>query len=192
MSGPSARFRARRAQRGIALITAMLLLIVVTILAVSMFRGYGMQEKIAGNVREKQRALNAAVSAQQYAEWYLTTNPIPSTTACPNGPSNVVQVCNATIDFTQTAWASYIKFTAFTQNAGNGVLNNLATGTSVANNTYAQLPTFYITDLGGPAGGSQGRVYQINAIGYGATTNAVAVVESTFLVNNTTSRWTDK
>ncbi len=32
-----------------------LLLVVVTIIALSMFRSFGIQEKIAGNMREKQR-----------------------------------------------------------------------------------------------------------------------------------------
>ena len=58
-------------QRGMALITAMLLLIVVTIMALSMFRSYGVEERLAGNTRDKQRAINAAVSAQQYAESWL-------------------------------------------------------------------------------------------------------------------------
>jgi type IV pilus assembly protein PilX len=40
-------------QGGMVLITALLLLIVVTILAVGMFRSFGLDEKIAGNMREK-------------------------------------------------------------------------------------------------------------------------------------------
>ena len=36
-----------------------------------MFRSFGTQEKIAGNLREKERALHAAESAQQYGEWWL-------------------------------------------------------------------------------------------------------------------------
>ena len=63
-----------RRQRGVILITAMLLLIVVTIMALSMFRGYGAQERLAGNTRDKQRALAAAISAQQYAEFHATGN----------------------------------------------------------------------------------------------------------------------
>jgi len=43
----------RSPQRGMVLITALLLLIVVTILAVGMFRSFGLDEKIAGNTREK-------------------------------------------------------------------------------------------------------------------------------------------
>jgi len=62
---------APRSQRGVVLISSLLLLLVVTIMALSMFRSFGMQEKIAGNVREKQRALQSANSAQQYAEWWL-------------------------------------------------------------------------------------------------------------------------
>src|SRR5215468_9050444 len=66
----------RRAQacreRGMALVSSMLLLLIITILALSMFRSFSTLEKIAGNMREKDRALHAAVSVQQYAEWWLT------------------------------------------------------------------------------------------------------------------------
>src|SRR5215468_12550182 len=62
----------RAAQQGMALVSSMLLLLIITILVVSMFRSFTIQEKIAGNVREKQRALHAAESAEQYAEWWLT------------------------------------------------------------------------------------------------------------------------
>ena len=58
-------------QRGVALVTSLLLLVIITILALSMFRSFGTQERIAGNLREKERALHAADSAQQYAEWWL-------------------------------------------------------------------------------------------------------------------------
>jgi type IV pilus assembly protein PilX len=66
-------FAVRAAERGMVLISSLLLLLVVTILAVAIFRNYGMEEKIAGNTREKQRALHAAESAQQYAEWWLSS-----------------------------------------------------------------------------------------------------------------------
>ena len=43
-------------------------------MALSMFRSFGIQEKIAGNMREKQRAVAAAVSAEVYAENWLINN----------------------------------------------------------------------------------------------------------------------
>ena len=62
----------RQPQRGMVLVTALLMLIVVTILALAMFRSFGLDQKIAGNLREKQRALSAAETAEQYAEYWLT------------------------------------------------------------------------------------------------------------------------
>ena len=53
----------RGRQHGIVLIASLLLLLVITILALAMFRSMGLGEKIAGNVREKQRALHAAAVA---------------------------------------------------------------------------------------------------------------------------------
>ncbi len=67
----SRRQSSRSTQHGVVLISSLLLLLVVTIMALSMFRSFGIQERIGGNVREKQRALQVANSAQQYAEWWL-------------------------------------------------------------------------------------------------------------------------
>jgi len=53
--------------------------------------------------------------------------------------------------------------------------------TAIGAGTYIQAPRFYISLLGASASG-QGNVYQIDAVGYGGTANAVAVVESTYLV----------
>lgn len=61
----------RSRQRGVVLVASLLLLVVVTVMAISMMRSFGIQEKIGGNVRDKQRALQAANSVQQYAEWWL-------------------------------------------------------------------------------------------------------------------------
>ena len=88
-----------RTQRGMALVTALLLLSIVTILAVGMFRGIGVQEKIAGNLREKQLALHAAESAQQFAEWWLATGNNAATAPAPcdtvlNGNLSQVQICS--------------------------------------------------------------------------------------------------
>lgn len=199
--------RSARSQRGMALISALLLLLVVTIMAVSMFRSYGMQEKIAGNTREKQRALNAAVSAQQYAEWLLQSGTAPATAAC-NAlvASTTPQVCNNALnalgpggigDYTVLPWAIGNIFTPFTTAAGGSVAQNIVNNTPSSSGTgmqmqesYYQTPNFYIQDLGPPVGGN-GEVYQVDAVGYGGTSNAVAVVESTYLITNNNPRCVD-
>jgi type IV pilus assembly protein PilX len=183
-------------QRGMALITAMLLLVVVTIMALSMFRSYGVEERLAGNTRDKQRAINAAVSAQQYAESWLASGAAPASGVCPVGfvPSSTSgEVCTQPaipIDFTVLPWNTGVTYTQFTSNAINGVSNIVsATGTAdtaTQSASYLQAPVFYITDLGPNAGTPAGEVYQVDALGYGGQSNTVAVVESTFVIGTNT------
>ena len=62
-----------------------------------MFRSFGLDEKIAGNMREKHRALTAAETAEQYAEWWLSNgNGYGVGTAnctAPAGPQRASGVC---------------------------------------------------------------------------------------------------
>jgi type IV pilus assembly protein PilX len=185
----------RRKQSGMALVTAILLLVVMTIMAVSMMRSYGVQEKIAGNTREKERALNAAVSAQQYAEYWLSTNPAPVAAVCTGTvPSTIGQICSPSTpapDFTAVPWASGVTYTQFTQTPIDNVTNTI-TGTGAAlKGTYYAAPVFYITDLGPNKGLPVGELYQVDAVGYGGTPNAVAVVESTYVMTSGTAHSLD-
>jgi len=187
--------RAPYRQRGMALITAMLLLIVVTIMALSMFRSYGVEERLAGNTRDKQRAINAAVSAQQYAETLLASGTAPASGLCPAGVLPLgSEVCKGNLlpNFVTLPWTTGVIYQQFTGNANaiNGVVNVVsATGTPDAagqSASYAQAPIYYITDLGANKGLPAGEVYQIDALGYGGTLNTTAVVESTFVVGTNT------
>jgi type IV pilus assembly protein PilX len=172
-----------------ALITALLLLIVVTIMALSMFRSYGVQERIAGNTRDKQRAINAAESAQQYAEYWLTSTAAPVAAVCTGVVPDVVgQVCsNQLVTPTSLPWASSVTYTQFTSNSINGSTNTIISTAATTPGSYYQPPSFYIYDMG-PNAGTPGEVYQINAVGYGGTQNTVAVVESTFLITSGTAK----
>ncbi len=180
-------------ERGMALITSLLLLLIVTILAVAMFRGFSIQGKIAGNVREKQRALTAAVGAQQYAEYWLTLagNAASAPVVCA-GPRldarlGQGQICSnqlvrdLLLNPTQVPWTSGVDQIGVTfvptQMVGK-VLPN-----APGQDTFYSEPTFYIADMG-PSGDGQGEVYQVDAAGWGAQPNSVAVVESTFEVSS--------
>ena len=195
-SANSQRPMAACGQRGMALITSMLLLIVVTIMALSMFRSYGVEERLAGNTRDKQRAINAAVSAQQYAESWLASGAAPATGVCPVGfvPSLTSgEVCTAPAiptDFSVLPWTTGVTYTQFTSNPINGFSNVVsATGTletATQSASYVQAPVFYITDLGPNAGFPAGEVYQVDALGFGGQSNTVAVVESTFVIGTNT------
>jgi type IV pilus assembly protein PilX len=187
---------ARRFERGFVLVSSLLLLVVVTILAVGLFRSFGMDEKIAGNTRDKQRALQAAMSAQDYAEWWLANGNGTSTITC-TGQVTVPagQVCINTLqsivpNVAIVAASNLVSGWAGSNGTGtpigvtylppNMAVNqqNLATG------TYYKKPAFYISYMGigtSPNGGT-GIVYQIDAVGYGGSPSTTAVVESTYIV----------
>jgi len=179
-------------ERGIALVSSLLLLLIITIIAMSMFRSFGSQEKIAGNLREKDRALHAAESAQQYAEWWLTQPAGSVAASAPvtcavgaalNANAGQGQICtnasslvNLGINTTQQLpWpVSYVQYSPV----------GMATPLQAGNNNdpaYAWTPGFYIVDLG-LAADAAGEAYQIDAFSSGATTGTVAVVESTYEV----------
>jgi len=189
--------RPARAQRGIALITSLLLLIIITLLAVSMFRSLGTQEKIAGNLREKDRALHAAESAQEFGEWWLlqgnnaAIGAVPCTAGVLNGTLNQGQICSNWLDRDLGITITNIPWVIAGPGGGRvgvsyqpqtmAVMSLNQAGTA-ANPAYFDLPTFYIADLG-PAFDGQGEAYRVDAFGYGSNQTTVAVVESTYEVS---------
>ena len=178
MKTPNALLRTHR-QRGMVLVTALLMLVVVTLLAVSMFRSFGLDEKIAGNVREKQRALSAAETAEEYAEWWLANGLAGTPIACSAPVSFTVgQVCTAAstaaVDFTSLPWAARVNY-AYTPIGAPG----LAMPTS-GQSFYSQLPAYSITFLGATTNSS---IYQIDAVGYSGSTDTAAVVEATYAIS---------
>jgi len=194
--------RSRFAQRGVVLISSLLLLIVVTIIALSLFRSFGVQEKIAGNMREKQRALQAAESAQVFAEIWLSNNGTEPSVACAgmlNGNIGQGQICANTltalnIDVTSPPYQIAGAPAGVTYLPSGAATMQISSTTSVANllnPTYFGTPTFYISDMGPSADPTiPGEVYQVDAYGYGGSANTVAVVESTYAVYTSSSNRT--
>jgi type IV pilus assembly protein PilX len=181
----------RAAQRGMALIASLLLLVVVTILGIAMFRSFGLQEVVAGNTREKTKAVQSAESAEEYAEWWLTENGAVNATSgvtCGagvlNANSNNIQICSNTLasavaDVSVVPWVvggseSAVAYTPPYLNVGSNAVN-----------IYYEAPRFYISYLSGSYNatlGAQTNNYTIDAVGYGGTPNAVAIVEAGYTV----------
>jgi type IV pilus assembly protein PilX len=183
---------APRRQRGIALMAAILILLIITILGMAMFRSYGMQQRIGGNTRDKARAFHSAMAGESYAEWFLTGNNgsnALATKVCTGvgqASPTAEMVCSNIIPTTVAqpdTWGA-----AFTYNPGNNM--NTTPG---AFGSYAKLPQFYISSLGSPTGGSTYKspigqtqaMFQIDAAGWGGTPQTLAVVESSYIVSST-------
>ena len=192
------RYSSGSKQHGVVLISSLLLLLVVTIMALSMFRSSGMQEKVAGNMREKQRALQAAVSAQTYAEQWLIAN---SATAAPvvcnsllSANAGLGQICSnklwlslpAGVTVTTVPWA--VAGTASVGVTYTPPTMNVAAASAASSGNYISAPTFYISDAGASADANvPGEIFQIDAVGYGGNANTAAVVESTYAVYSSSS-----
>lgn len=193
-------------QRGVALITSLLLLMIITILGLSMFRSFPTQEKIAGNVREKERALQAANSAQEFAEWWLTqpANLNAAEVVCGqqaqllNGNQGQGQVCSNPLytlppagpglvaSVTSVPWTvgGTLIGTQFTPNLMTiGAVSSSNPLQMAGDQPYVSAPVLYIADLGPAAGSASSHAYQIDVYAYAGSTNTVAVVESVYEVN---------
>jgi type IV pilus assembly protein PilX len=179
-------------QHGMALVSAMLLLLVLTILGISMFRTFGTQEKIAGNTREKQRAIHTADSAEAYAEWWLSSQGginASAGAACTDlitAGASTTQVCANRLSTTVPGGdVSVVPWTDAGTEVGVAYtppgLVTTATGDS-----YYQVPRFYISFISSfynSTTGVQSSSYLIDSAGWGGTPDAVSVVESTYIVN---------
>jgi type IV pilus assembly protein PilX len=184
---PFASSNTRSAQRGMVLVSSLLLLLIVTIFAVSMFRSFGIEERIAGNTRDKERARASAMTALQYAEWWITqgnwANASPCAPALLNAPAQSICLqgsgLNALIpngDVSVVPWRSGgqeigTQYTPTTMNVTN----------AAAADYYLGPPRFYISfisTVNQPL--NCGNLYQIDAWSYGSSSSTVAVVESVF------------
>ena len=202
----------RADQRGMVLISSLLLLLVVTIMALSMFRSFSVQEKIAGNVREKQRAVQAAVSTEQYAEWWLGSQSNAPVAVSNNAASSVDVACLGLAVANAAAGANPIGGQICNNTlASNGIISagNVPWTTSGTAGTpigVAYLPTG-MGAKGAPCTGANclsadvyydvprfyiadmgsygrsGELYQVDAYSYGLSADTIAVVESTVAVS---------
>jgi type IV pilus assembly protein PilX len=176
------------------LITTILLLVVVTLLALAMLRGVGLETRIAGNVMDKQRALQAATSSETYAEMWLVNNVTGNSetvcsastftsTASPAICSNTLATSTAALSAAVVPWEIGGSAVGYGYNPASGS-GNLFT-TAGGPNSYAAAPTVYIADLGHDATYANAVDYQVDAWSYGGATGTVAVVESTYQIRYT-------
>ena len=172
--------RARRpaTSRGFILIVGLFFLVILTMLSIAMFRSFGLQERIAGNTRDKQRAFEAAQSALQYGEWWLGQGNGGTGAICAGVTNGNVmtsmRVCsNALATPTTLPWTIRTDYQPpqMAVAAGGGVVS---AGGDI---NYQAVPGLYISYLGLSPNGS---LYQVTAFGYGGNANTAAIVQSTY------------
>jgi len=190
---PLALARPQR-QSGVVLITAMIFLLVITVLGVSMFRNFGWLERMSGYGVEKQRVLNIAQNTLQYAEWWVSQGNGGAGTACTSlldadvSPSSV-QVCsNALLSTTATSTQAQVSVLPWKTSGGTdlGVSYtpaNVTVSSTPGAGAVAIKPRFYISPLGmDPSGVVQ--LYQVSAMAEGGGADTTAVVQSVYGVKS--------
>jgi len=159
-------------QRGAALITALLLLVVLTILGISVMQMSRVQEKMAGNTRDINVGFETAEGALRNAEALIRVQPGPQN-ACPDNscPNDLGDIANQTAAW----WAD--KGQAFKDGSGGQM-------TGVADNPrYVIEVIAVLEDL--PDGGGNPEVayrtfYRVTARSTGASGLSNSIVQSTF------------
>nr|WP_093246789.1 pilus assembly protein [Variovorax sp. EL159] len=172
---------ARLRERGFALIVGMLFLVILTVLSVGMFRSFNLQERIAGNTREKERALEAAESALQYGEWWLSQGNGSTGNVCAGqldaNTLSQMQVCsNMIAKPTALPWANRADYLPPSMKVATG--GGIAASGDINYNAKPGLSIGYL----GLSPDGKSLLYQVSAFGYGGSTTAAAVVQSTYQV----------
>lgn len=172
--------RTHRRERGMVLFISLMFLIVMTLIGITAMSGAGLQEKMAGNMRDKELSFEAAEAALRDAEInILSAATLPSFT---NANGLYVVTNNAgQLRFDANSWSA-----ADWQNNANTVLYNDSNPLP----TLAAAPRFYVERLP-PVKDNDSLVvgtkvpifktyHRITARGVGQTDTAVTILQSTY------------
>lgn len=170
-------------EAGLALVSALLMLIIITLLGVSLFLGVSLQQQAAGNSMEKSRALEVVQSVTTAAERWLDGNSQKLGPVACSSTISTFRLCisppNDPAD--PSSWANAGATTVDLQQVHINAAGGL--------NTYAAQPAVWISYLGRATMGA-GNLYEIDAQAYGGNANTVAVVQAVYYVglnaNNST------
>jgi len=139
----------RKSQQGAILIVALVMLLLVTVIGLASIRGTSMQERMAGNLRDQELALQAAEAALRKGEAVVTTK-------FEDGTLNTLATADQ--NGTYTSFPGVAKDPTY-------VLRQLAT---LKTSTEAGVPT-----------DEEGSIVRIQAQGYGLAQDAANTPSST-------------
>ena len=193
----SSSFHSSRFQRGVILIVALVMLLVMTVAGVTTMTGATLQERIAGNQRQRLVARINADRALKVAEAYLDSLSV----------SRSINIAQASADFSGEGAVDSDGLYNSVAFLGGGIvrpltMNRIDEDEWTADNSIAVpdesnvISRYVIEYLGGfdplgfggiedandpDAGASERKVFRITAIGYGANANVVSVLESYYM-----------
>ena len=160
-------------QSGAVLIISLIMLLLLTLIATTGMQSTTLEEKMAGNMRDKDLAFQAAESAIKAAEAALTPPLATSDTGTGGLYSSASTLPTSSAILTDSFWTS------------NPVATSTVTGTNLGNGIVT--PVYIIQDMGvadcvgGAVGSLLCKNYRITVRATGGSTNAVAILQSVYL-----------
>lgn len=163
-----------RGQSGVALVTSLVILLVLSLLALAGMQSSVLEERMAGNMSNRNLAFQAAEAALRDAEYFLESATLPAF----DGSGGLYQptVAGTASRWNLIAWDD----TDSRQISGTDTISDVA-----------QQPRYIIEDMGAlesTASGSlvasepvpDNRVYRVTARGVGGTATAIVMLQCTF------------
>lgn len=171
----------RASQGGAVLVVSLLLLLVMTILALSVSQSTRMQERMAGNVRDSDLAFQSAEAGIRAAEdylWTLTSEPATCSTLSSSCFIFQPSANNLPLPFDMTTygWTTSSSNSVEFGVTGTQEILGVASDPRYVIEEFARVPE--TPELGRPP---QTKIfYRITATGSGGTSTAQALLQSTF------------
>ena len=169
------RFSIGTRQNGAALVTGLIFLVILTLLGVTAMQTSIMEERMAGNARDRNIAFQAAEAALRNAEadiFGAFAARLPGTTTCTGG------VCCAASPGLTCAEPStpVYQIAGIWDDGGNSVIYGAnAVATAIAG--VARQPRYLVEPFGNAA---DGLTYRITARGYGANVNTQVTLQTVY------------
>ncbi len=181
-------------QRGTILFVSLVILLLLTIIGVSGMRNITMEERMAGNLRDGELALQAAEAALRTGEnWLAPLTGEPAACATIGSPCTTVWAEGVLPDLSYQVDAWWIaNARTYTNTGGGSYLTGGDTGDNGphANNSYVSQPPQFIIQqqkfvrdsfVVGHSSRQQGDIYyRVTAHGYGGSVHAESVLQSSF------------
>jgi type IV pilus assembly protein PilX len=167
-------------QGGAALIVSLVFLLIMTVVGLAGMQATSLEEKMAGNMRDRNLAFQAAESAIRAGESYLTAATLP-VFDCTNGLYKADDInCDGTKDMTTKVWDAITDWSS-------AAVATYSDGAKLADvHAYPAYIVEQLPPVPEPGGSLEVGVpmernfYRVTARGVGGTANAVVMVQSIY------------
>lgn len=163
-----------RRQQGAVLVISLIILLVLTILGIAAMQSTTMEEKMAGNARNRDLAFQSAEAALREGEAYVENL---TTTTGFSGAGGLYSEADPDPDWTSTAaWTSARTYGSY----GGSVIQGVAQQPKYYIKIVAVVSAPRTSKVLPPNVGGTVTIFRITAKGWGSTTNSQVVLQSRY------------